>query len=65
MLYCDIAVILADLDRVRHDKVARHRAELPRRESRVLAIRRAIGRSMVRIGARMAAERTLEVVQSR
>jgi hypothetical protein len=63
----DIAVIRAvHSDRIRQDEMARHRAEVrhaQRRERAVPAARRAIGRSIVRIGARIAAEPTAEATR--
>ena len=56
----DIAVIRAvHSDRIRQDEMTRHRGEMrriQRRESAVQGARRAIGRSIVAIGARIAAE---------
>ena len=69
----EIAVIRAvHSDRIRQDEMARDRAEMrhiQRREPAARTARRAIGRSIVRVGARIAAEPTaeagLELVSSR
>ena len=53
----DIDVIRAvQLDRIRRDVTARVRREVAPRDSTMRAARRLIGRSIVRIGARIAAE---------
>jgi hypothetical protein len=43
-------------DRIRRDVIARIQPEIQPRGSRVVSARRSIGRSVVRIGARIAAE---------
>ena len=53
----DIDVIRAvHSDRIRQDVIARVGLEVAPREPAVLAARRSIGRSIVRVGARIAAE---------
>jgi hypothetical protein len=57
MFVPDIAVIRAvQSDRIRRDVIRAARPEVPAGDSRVQAARRTIGRSIVRIGARIAAE---------
>ena len=53
----DIDVIRAvQSDRIRRDVIARVGPEIAPRDSSVVAFRRSIGRSIVRIGARIAAD---------
>jgi hypothetical protein len=64
----DIDVIRAvHSDRIRRDIHARRRAEMPARSSAFRAFRRAIGRSIVRVGVRIASEpaASLELARSR
>ena len=57
MFHPDIAVIRAvQSDRIQRQVIARVRPEIAPRDSSIRAARRAIGRSIVRIGAAIAAE---------
>ena len=66
----DIATIRAvQSDRISRDVLSRTTPELAPRDSRIRAARRSIGRSIVRVGARIAAEpstgRPLDLAGSR
>jgi hypothetical protein len=52
-------------ERIREQHLAAARARLPQRPSRPSSLRRSIGHSIIRIGARLAAEPNLRPAQSR
>jgi hypothetical protein len=57
----DIGVIRAvHSDRIRRDVIARVHPHVVPRESSFLVVRRAVGRSIVRVGSRIAAEPATE-----